>query len=137
MTAYYFAATYDRHAEMREYRNRLQAALSSATVTSRWIDLHGGDLPQALGPDVLNDDPDLGESFALADLSDIDMADVLVAFTGGNSTKGGRHVELGYALETGMTIALVGRRENVFHCLEVIDHYPTWEDFLAAEQERL
>ena len=40
--AYYFAARYSRHAEMREYREQLTQAIPGASVTSQWIDCHDG-----------------------------------------------------------------------------------------------
>lgn len=69
--------------------------------------------------------------FATEDLEDIDAADVLVCFTEPPRTgpaRGGRHVEMGYALAKGKPIICVGHRENVFYCLPHLFFCDQWED---------
>lgn len=67
MTAYYIAARFSRHAEMREYRAEL--AKYGNTVTSRWIDLHGGDQLESAAQSVLNTDPGSVAHFGANDLA--------------------------------------------------------------------
>lgn len=72
------------------------------------------------------------------DLEDLRAADTVISFTdekGGG--KGGRHVEFGVALALEKRLILVGPRENVFHTLPEIEHYPTWRSLaivMAAER---
>lgn len=43
------------------------------------------------------------------------------------SGRGGRHVELGYALALDKSIWLVGRREHIFHSLPQVKHFDSWD----------
>lgn len=134
MTAYYLAARYSRYPEMQGVRDVLTAL--GHTVTSRWIDQHGGDQLESATQAVLNSDPRSVQHFGVHDLDDIRAADVLVSFTspdGGG--KGGRHVEHGYALGLGMPVIIVGPRENIFHTLSGITCYPDWAHFAMSLYE--
>lgn len=54
------------------------------------------------------------------DFSDIDSAQLFVTLTEEADSpyrRGGRHVELGYALARGKTVAVIGPRETTFHYL--------------------
>lgn len=137
---YYFAAMFAHHAEMREHRNELVAALPDVDVTSQWIDLHGGTEPNPATAAQLNTHPEQWGTFAHADVADIIGSDVLVLFTGGGG-RGGRHTEFGYALALSdiyhdMRLVIVGERENIFHTLPHVEVYPTWTEFLTAETHR-
>jgi hypothetical protein len=132
VTAYYFAARYSRHPELREYRAQLLTRLPGATVTSRWLDCHDGTLEESLTPAALTEDPVRGWCFAATDLEDLAAADTLVSFTG-QGGKGGRHIEHGYAMARGVRIVIVGSRENVFHCAPDAEVYPSWPEFLDHE----
>lgn len=136
MTAYYFAARYSRHPEMRDYRDALIKALPDAVVTSRWIDQHAGTLPNSFMQGVLNSDPEACWKYGLIDMTDLDAADVVVSFTTVGGGKGGRHIEHGYAIAKGKRLAIVGPRENIFHAHPATDVYGTWDEFLAAETWR-
>jgi hypothetical protein len=128
----YLAARYSRNPEMRGVRDALVAAFGFG-VTSRWIDLHPdvvGDFTNSFEADVLNASPHLCAPLGQHDLDDLDAADWVVSFTGGGG-KGGRHVELGYALARGKRVFVVGPRENVFHTLPVVEHFRSWVDFSA------
>lgn len=146
---YYFAARYNRHPEMRSYRDDLQRFVPGAIVTSRWIDCHGGELDASFTPEKLNADPK--ECWRLAgqvDLEDLDQSDVIVSFTGdGGGGKGGRHIEHGIAIAyTKMhrldnigwefRLVLVGPRENIFHCHPKTEVFDSWDAFLVTERER-
>lgn len=131
MTAYYLAARFSRHDEMRGVRDVLQGV--GHTVTSRWIDLHGGDQLESAAAEQLNTDPDSVADFGLHDLEDIAAADVVVSFTSADGGgKGGRHVEFGYALGIGKHVVIVGPRENIFHTHPDVEWYPTWWAFAAS-----
>lgn len=118
----YLAAWYERNAEMRDYRDRLK--VMGHHVTSRWIDQHGGDLPESMGEGEVQENIDAAARYALKDLQDVVASDLLVHFTSPGFGKGGRHIEYGYALALRMPIAIVGPRENVFHALLQVAWYP-------------
>jgi hypothetical protein len=121
----YLAAHYARNAEMRGYRDILEAM--GHKVTSRWIDQHQdtGLLTEALGEAELNAHPELGTPYALKDMEDIYTADTVMSFTNGRG-RGGRHVEFGMAVVLMKRLVIVGPREHVFHTLPDIEHYPDW-----------
>lgn len=136
MSAYYFAAQFIRHPEMRQRRDELVTAVPGAVVTSRWIDLHGGGDVEDMSPDKIQDHPERAVSFALDDLADVDAADTVVSFTReGGGGRGGRHVEYGYALATGKRMVIIGPRENIFHCYPKVETYESWAQFLAKETQ--
>lgn len=118
----YLAARYSRREEMLANARILNAI--GHWVTSRWIN----------GEHEMHDDrpaPELARQFAEDDIADLEAADLVVAFTEEPGAKkgrarGGRHVELGYALGMGKQVVVVGHRENVFCHLPQVIHF---EDF--------
>jgi hypothetical protein len=127
----YLAARYSRHPEMREVRDILMKL--GHEVTSHWIDQHGGNLLESIVQSKLNSDPEGSSVYAIKDVEDVMRSDIIISFTsedGGG--KGGRHVEFGLAIGLGMRIVLIGPRENVFHCLPIVEHYQTLSDFLQV-----
>ena len=130
MTSVYLAARFGRADEMLRVRaEELEAR--GVEVTSRWFrgshawsGVPDGDLPL-----------DEQARFALEDLDDIDVADGFVCFTqeeGSPYSRGGRHVELGYALAWGKPIFLFGPRENVFYCHPSVRRFANWFDLVDA-----
>lgn len=103
---------------MREHALVLEKA--GHTVTSEWINgSHGGD--------------DRAE-YARLDLRDVDGADALIFFSEspeGSRTRGGKHVEFGYAMARGKRIFIVGPCVNVFHHLPEIIQRFRFEDILT------
>ena len=68
--------------------------------------------------------------FAREDLEDLQVCDVGIFFTEeplSTAGRGGRHVELGYALALAKRIIVVGFLENVFCCLPEIEYEVIWE----------
>lgn len=127
----YLASRYSRHAEMQGVRGVLETF--NHKITSRWIDCHTdvmGNFTESFSQDFLNtnfaDCAPLGQH----DLDDILNSDCVISFTGSGS-KGGRHVEFGYALALGKRLVLVGPRENVFHTLSVVEYHPSWKHFIV------
>lgn len=122
----YLAARYSRRAELCHYRDWLTVA--GWEVTSRWLDgQHQADFPDGDSTDPAHTEERAG--WASDDLVDIDRAQVVVVFTEPADTdarRGGRHVELGYALAKRKTILTVGPLENIFVCLPAIDQHPDW-----------
>jgi len=92
--------------ELNEHARTLRQ--HGAAVVSRW---HGMSHPR-----LELDDPRLEER-ALTDLKDLREADLIVVFSmkGRGSNRGGRHVELGFALAHGIRAVLIGDPEHAFH----------------------
>jgi hypothetical protein len=99
------------------------------TVTSRWIDMHGGKYPSSFTPEILNSDPDYCGTLGRHDVEDVQAADVVISFTGGGG-KGGRHVEFGIGLALDKEMIVVGPREHIFHTLPQVQHFDTWADLV-------
>lgn len=127
----YLAARYGRRLEMVERACELKAAgyVSSAT----WLDgTH----------ETLDESPGWGgraAEFAKVDLEDIERSDWLVMFADdpGMVSRGGRHVELGYALALRRhggrpSVVIIGEPECVFHWADEVMRFPTWRAFLGA-----
>jgi hypothetical protein len=132
----YLAARYSRHSEMREIRDTLMRL--GYEVTSRWIDQHGGNLLESIVQAKLNSDPKGSSVYAVKDVEDIARSDLVMSFTSENGGgKGGRHVEFGLSIGLGKRVVLIGPRENVFHCLPIVEHYQTLGDFLEENLFKL
>jgi len=145
---FYLAARYSRRLELCDYRNELQ--LMGYTVTSRWLDgshqisrdgVPINDDGEALieSPRLTPEAAALREQFALDDLEDIERADVLIAFAESprsTASRGGRHVEFGYALAINRIIWVVGSPENLFHYLPHVSVFPTFSNVIQALVER-
>lgn len=124
----YLASRFSRGPELLGYRADLERY--GIEVTSRW--LLGGH--EWAGTDDEALPIDVGERFATEDINDLVVADVVICFTEeprSGASRGGRHVEFGYALAAELTIIVVGPRENVFYCLPEVHHHETWETALA------
>lgn len=106
---------------MRGYAEKLQAL--GYEIHSSWI-------YEPLDPPV----PPL--TCAMRDLDELAVSDLLIAFTEGpivsDRNTGGRHVEFGYAIATGIDCFVVGELENVFHHLTEVRHFPTFDDLMAV-----
>ncbi len=132
MNIVYLASRYSRADEMRGVRDVLTLAYG-LTVTSRWIDHHGGKYAASFTSNQLNTDPDYCGQIALVDWEDLQTADTVISFTG-EGGKGGRHVEFGMAVALGKRLFVIGPREHVFHTLPEVSHYPDWSHFLISLQ---
>lgn len=119
----YLAARFSRIEEMRDRRNDLSKL--GIRVTSRW--LNGGHEWEGTPDDLIP--PAEAARFAREDLEDIHAADVMIAFTEpprSNASRGGRHIEAGFALAMNKPLIVVGYRENVFYCLPQVLFFPDW-----------
>ena len=126
----YLAGRYGRREELAGYAKQLEA--KGHHVTSRWL---------AGEHEAKDEKPTMMEAqgWAEHDLDDIEYADWLVAFTEGpecTHARGGRHVELGYAIALSrycfMRIVIIGPRENVFCNLEEVEQFDSFEDFMGS-----
>lgn len=144
---FYLASRYSRRLELCEYRTALM--MRGHTVTSRWLNgshqisrdgVPINDDGEALieSTDLSNEAAQLREKFALDDLGDIECADVFIAFSEpprSTASRGGRHVEFGYARALGKVICVVGAPENLFHYLPGVLIYPDWPAFFEEVQD--
>jgi hypothetical protein len=135
MTACYLSARYGRREEMQ----RCHYALIQLgyDVASRWYHADA-DESKLTAADWAR--------IAADDIADIERCDVFVAFTEAqlNGTeswldvlsvaRGGRHVELGYALGRLKRVVIIGPRENAFHhlLLPQVEQFATWEQYAAT-----
>jgi hypothetical protein len=117
----YLSAAFSRQAEMRRIAEKL--GQNGHTIISAWL----GQPPEDLFDD---ENKEMFLERALADLRDIDRSDVLVRFTDDLSeptipsymAMGGRMFETGYAYKKGLSIVVVGGKQNIFDMLPTIFH---------------
>ncbi len=139
MTGVYLAGRYDRREELQGYAARLSQL--GFLVTSQWLTGHACADGECT--------PDEMRLFAREDLWDIDRAKVFIAFTedpgSASYQSGGRHVELGYAMASGLDVVIIGPRENVFHWLcddnvlwlGRMEQFETFDAFVASVGSRV
>ena len=145
MRTVYFAATFTRAWEMRDYRDDIEKL--GWEVTSSWIEARDG--TPALGQDELTEpglsaapgvrskwhaDLSTAVKAATDNMSDLFRATTLMLFTRSPSTSGGYHTELGMALASGKDIIIIGPVLNVFQALPRIRRFDTFRDFLESER---
>lgn len=130
----YLASRYGRREELLGYAKDLEEM--GHEITSRWITgIH--EIPGR--SESVSDRNSYTEKerahFAQEAIEDIEEADTLIAFTNPDNSsysRGGCHVEFGYALAKKKQIIVIGPRENVFHCLPEAWVFATWERFLTV-----
>lgn len=133
----YLASRYSRREELCGYREQLRAAGHDVDV--RWLSgnhtidsVADGDSGSARADTVAK-----RQQFAVEDLQDIRNSDLLIAFTEPERTgptRGGRHVELGYALGDGKPVIICGPRENIFCWLPGVCQFDNFADALQYLQ---
>jgi hypothetical protein len=133
MSRVYLAARYGRREELLAHA--VELAEDGHTVTSRWLlgsqQWDAPTLAAAIALEERRETPPEAARFAIEDWADLRTSEVLILFAeppGANAgARGGRHVEFGMAYALGKRCLVVGGRENVFHLLPGVEHYPTWE----------
>lgn len=100
-------------------------------IVSRWS-LRGSDhqIPVGLSRQASDDERN---RFAVEDIEDIDRCDCMISLMlePRNNSRGGRHVEFGYALAKNKRLIIIGPRETVFHHLTEVEHFDSWSDALC------
>lgn len=153
-TRIYLASRYSRREELCGYRTELRDM--GFDVQAEWLNgehqLSDAGVPigengEALVEGVLRSGERLPESevsaraarlrdkFARDDFRDVSMCDLCISFTEvprSDKGRGGRHVEFGVALGMMKRVWIVGPRENIFHWLEDVRQFDTWEECRAA-----
>lgn len=127
----YLAAQYSRRRELLAYAADLKIA--GFDVTSSWLSEQNDGIDNTLMTDPQHEDMII--DLALTDIADIGRSDIVISFTAHPDTptkRGGRHVEFGYAYASLKRCIVVGWRENIFHHLPEVEHYPTWPEALRA-----
>lgn len=157
----YLAARYSRRLELCGYRDELRAM--GHTVQAIWLDgehqIDDKGIPIGENGEALVEMTDtaresfyangddaaakLRQKFAQDDFRDVLMCDMLISFTEpprseGGRSRGGRHIETGIALGMMKRVWVVGYRENIFHWLDDVRFFETWDQAkqaLAAEDK--
>jgi len=109
----YIASRYSRRDEMRDVAEQLSER--GFIVSSTWLQ---EDYPLNMNLDGLT--PEQHADIARQDLEDLTGSDIMVFFAEDQNNqppRGGRHVELGFALALGISVYIIGDRENIFHYL--------------------
>lgn len=125
----YLAARYTRYLELQQPVRDLLSL--GHTVTSEWLlnPYNNGDNGYAFGGDDA-----YVQSEAERDIQNVRDSDMLIVFSEdeGHLARGGKHVEFGIALALGKRLAVVGRKEVLFHYLPNVEVYSTWQAALEA-----
>lgn len=116
----YLAARFSARPSLRVVRDALEKA--GHRVTSRWIDEDDDQTH-----DSLTDQGRL--RCAVRDLTDIGDADILIVDTLLPANRGGREVEVGYALGRHKGFFVVGPIRNVFHTIAT-RRFDNWQEAL-------
>lgn len=126
----YLAARFSRRHEAHALGQRLQAL--GHTITSRWS-LPDSDHVKPAGMSRQAADAER-QRFALEDIEDLRAADCCISLMQPprDNSRGGRHVEFGYALALGQRMMIIGPRETVSHHLPGVEHYGSADDLLEA-----
>lgn len=129
----YIAARFSRRHEANALARELMRLGHS--ITSRWVrpdDDHV--LPTGISKQAADAER---ERFAREDIEDLDACDWCVSLMEEPRTnsRGGRHVEFGYALAAGKVLTIIGPRETVFHHLPNVEHYESVAEFVVALRE--
>lgn len=127
----YLASRYSRREELLRHKTSLEEL--GYRVTSRWLQ---GD--HQISDDEMSDDArrQAKAHFATEDWEDLLAADIVISFSEeprSSNSRGGRHVEFGAALALGKTSIVVGPVENVFHLLEGVHRFDSFEEALSSE----
>lgn len=143
---FYLAARYARYAEMNIVAQTITN--SGHEVTSRWIKgehqlMNGKPIGENVEAAINNANLTSAEithargMFASIDMEDINVADAIIAFgeprdicqRDSQAARGGRHVELGYAIALDKEIYVIHYRENIFMSLPRMNFFHTWGEF--------
>lgn len=126
MKKIYLAGRFLRMVELRKYAETLRSL--GHEVTSNWLKEDPEHTMDKLSVERMAE-------LATIDIDDVKAADTVIFFgetkeVGYNS--GGRHVEFGVALALGKKIAIVGHCENIFHYLDEVSYYISFDELIEC-----
>lgn len=118
----YIAGYFDARKRIKAEADKLWAL--GHEITSSWL------YEVAKQPNMSYDD--FYKKLAIKDLAEIDRADLIIVDTGDITPRGGREVELGYALgqHQKKLAFIVGPERNVFHKL-ADRRFDSWDEAVA------
>jgi hypothetical protein len=131
---FYVATDYAR----KEEADAVATAIEQETplrLRARWIRDQPLFKAGGLGGELYEQDQENARLVARQDLEDINAGNVFVQLTSGEKARGGRHVELGFAIckalgHPAYQVVAVGPREHAFHYHPRVIHLPTAGDLL-------
>jgi hypothetical protein len=120
----YLAAAWSRRAEMQKLTKKLERDIPGLIVKARWIKVEPPE--KTFWQRTARENTRL----ALEDREDAITTDVLVRFTDDLNSKtvpsqlatGSRMVEMGMAIIAGVSVIVVGGKQNLFDCLPEVQH---------------
>lgn len=117
----YIAGFFDTRARIRPYAEALQER--GYRVLSSWI---------WVPAEFSMERPEIAwNMIAERDLAQVEAADRFILDTIDVTPRGGREVELGYALALHKHMTIIGPRRNVFHHIAAA-YFDTWEQFFLG-----
>lgn len=119
----YIASFFDTRARIRPYADKLWER--GHEVVSTWLNEVG----RAEGMTT----EEFWKKLAVKDLAEVNAADLLILDTADVTPRGGREVELGFALGRfqSKSVWLVGPVRNIFHTL-VDRRFANWDELMAV-----
>lgn len=125
---FYLAGRYSKREQLKWLAAELRRM--GHTVTARWLETGWVNRPDQSSAAP----PEYRQKYALIDLEDVAGADVVVSLTEGpgEASRGGRHVEFGYALALGKKLVVIGYRENLFHEHPAVEFHTTQFSWLSS-----
>jgi hypothetical protein len=125
----YIAGWFGAQDRLRLERDRIHA-LGVGEVVGTWLDEEEGPAPATIiEPSDIT--PEQCREYAIRDLGEVRYSDLLILDTQDVNPRGGREVEYGMALATGLSVWVVGPRRNVFHYI-AHRQFDLWDDAIAA-----
>ena len=118
----YIAGAFESQARLQPLRDLVEAL--GHEVISTWLD----------EASLLPPTPKESRAYAVRDLGEIRVCDLLILDTFDTNERGGREFEAGVAFADGVRLVRVGRSRNVFH--ELLMAYETWEAMLEWLREQ-
>jgi len=125
----YIASRFSRRHECHALGKKLERY--GFEVVSRWT-LPNSDHIVPVGMSQQAADAER-ERFAMEDIEDVEDCDCIVSLMepeARNNTRGGRHVEFGYAAALNKELVVIGCRETVFHHLPTVSHFNDVTEYL-------
>lgn len=132
----YIASRFSRRHECHDVAKFLMG--HGHEITSRWVKPDSDHVvPVGMSQQAADDER---RRFAMEDIEDVIACDCMVSLMEEprSNSRGGRHVEFGYALALEKYMVVIGPRETVFHHLDRIEYHPTidaFKDHVERESE--